>query len=270
MKEYFVMLSRFIRLLNGLEHYGNPLHVVLKRAFSKNGIMTIADRRSGLTVVASVKSSHMFGETWHTRDYDVPGCPLRRGDSVIDIGANQGFFSCYAALQGATVHAFEPSPESFGRLQQNVARNGFSSSVRLSQAAVSSSSGKTQFWCSDYLGGGANTMVATRMKMIPNEAPRAIEVDTVGIDSVLSEFSGGVRLCKIDCEGAEYDILSHLSDPAKIDSFAIEYHLGAYRLRDLVDVIVAWGTHQVSFAKASTMLYAVRNAVLLEYADSRR
>jgi FkbM family methyltransferase len=232
--------------------------------------MTIADRRTGVKVIAAVRSSHMFGETWHTHDYDVPGCPLRPGDSVIDIGANQGFFSCYAALQGATVHAFEPFPESFERLKQNVARNGFSSSVKPLQAAVSSTSGKTRFWISDYQGGGANTIVETFLPSIRKDVRGEIDVDTVGINSVLDEFPGAIRLCKIDCEGAELEILKSLSNPSRIDSFAIEYHASAYRLRDLVDTIVNWGTHQVSFARTANMLYLVRNPLLLEYADSRR
>ena len=264
-----MLLNNFNRMLNGVLKYGNPVHVALKRAFSKNGLMTISDRQTGVTVAATVRSSHMFGETWHTHDYDVPGCPLRSGDLVIDIGANQGFFSCYAALKGASVHAFEPFPESFERLQDNVNRNGFSSSVKASQVAVASSAGKAKFWCSDYLGGGANTLVAAHLGSIPEEIQNTIEVDTVGLDSILSELPGQVRLCKIDCEGAEFEILRSLSNPSKIDSFAIEYHPGAYRLRDLVSVVVNWGTHQISFAKTAYILYAVQTGILSEYADSQ-
>ena len=263
-----MLLDELIRILSGFAKYGNPVHVALKRKFSKDGLMAISDRRTGVTVTATVKSSHMFGETWHTHDYDVPGCPLRAGDCVIDIGANQGFFSCYAALKGAKVYAFEPFPESFGRLQQNIERNGFSSQVVPSRLAVSSSNGKATFWCSEYLGGGANTIVEAHLKSIPESIRDKIEVETVSIDSVLSELPEQIRLCKVDCEGAELDILKSLSNPSRIDSFAIEYHPSAYRLRDLIEAVLAWGTHQISFAKTTHMLYAVRNAVLSEYADA--
>jgi FkbM family methyltransferase len=264
-----MLLSRFIELLNGFVRYGNPVHIILKRAFAKTGLLTISDRRTGVSVTAAVKSSHMFGETWYSRDYDVPGCPLRPGDSVLDIGANQGFFTCYAASKGAIVRAFEPSPDSFERLQTNVERNRFSSAVTISQQAVSSATGITSLWCSDYLGGGANTIVASHLKSIPDTIRTRIEVDTVNINSILSEFTHGVRLCKMDCEGAEFEILGSLSDPSKIDSFAIEYHPGAYPLRDLAAIMVNWGTHQISFAKTSHMLYAVRTSILFEYADSQ-
>jgi FkbM family methyltransferase len=262
-------LSRLIRALEGLVHYGNPWHVALKRAFAKTGLMTISDRQSGVTVTASVKSSHMFSSTWFSRDYDVPSCPLRAGDWVVDIGANQGFFSCYAASKGASVHAFEPTPESFGRLRANVERNGYSSSVKVFQKAVSRSTGVAHLWCSDYLGGGSNTIVENHLAAIPEEIEGKIEVDTVAIDSVLAEIPGRIRLCKIDCEGAEYEILSALSDSSRIDSLAIEFHPCAYRLRDFVAIIMNWGTHQVSFGRENHMLYAVRNEILSEYADTQ-
>jgi FkbM family methyltransferase len=262
-------LSRVIQALEGFVHYGNPFHVALKRAFCKTGLMTISDRASGVRVTAAVRSSHMFSSTWFSHDYDVPGCPLRSGDYVADIGANQGFFTCYAASKGAKVYAFEPSPESYGRLRENVERNGYSGLVKTYQKAVSRSNGVTQLWCSDYLGGGSNTIVEAHLGAIPEKVENQIEVETVGINSVLSEIPERIRLCKIDCEGAEYQILEALSDPSRIDSFAIEFHPGAYRLRDFAAIIVHWGTHQVSFGKGNHMLYAVRNEILSEYADTQ-
>src|SRR5450631_1159108 len=116
-------LTRIVPLIEGLSNYGNPFQIAMKRAFSRNGVMSIKDRATGIRMNATVASYHVFGETWLTRDYDVPGCPVNSKDHVIDIGANQGFFSCYAASKVAHVHAFEPFPESFERLQDNVKRN---------------------------------------------------------------------------------------------------------------------------------------------------
>ena len=56
------------------------------------------------------------------RDYGV----IKAGTAIIDIGANIGIFSIYAALNKASsVHAYEPSEESFALLQKNIACNGF-------------------------------------------------------------------------------------------------------------------------------------------------
>jgi len=52
---------------------------------------------------------------------------LRPGDTVIDGGANIGYFSLLSArCVGATghVHAFEPMPETYSSLSKNVELNG--------------------------------------------------------------------------------------------------------------------------------------------------
>ena len=53
--------------------------------------MMIVDKASGIRCVCNVGSYHIFGETWYSRVYDVPGLPIRPGDVVFDVGANQGF-----------------------------------------------------------------------------------------------------------------------------------------------------------------------------------
>lgn len=263
------LLLRSIPIWNGVVHYKNPLQIFLRRVFQRDGLMTISDRETGVAVIAPVKSFRMFGETWYDRDYDVPACPVRPGDAVIDIGANQGFFSCYAASKGARVYAFEPFPESCMRLRANVERNGFSARVVISEAAVSAVRGTATLFCSDLLGGGQNTIIQAHANAIGREDFRkTIEVETVSIDEVLSNISGRIRLCKVDCESAEYNIIRGISDPSKVDCFAIEFHpIPGQSVRDLVEVMTAWRTHQISFAKTSYILYAVRNETLSEYAD---
>lgn len=49
---------------------------------------------------------------------------LRRGDVFLDIGANMGFFSLFAATRGARVIAIEPNPVLQARLLANFAFNG--------------------------------------------------------------------------------------------------------------------------------------------------
>ena len=261
--------SRLIPVLEGFVHYANPLHIAWRRAFARNGLMTISDRETGVSVAAAVASYQIFGETWYNHDYDVPACPLRPQDSVIDIGANQGFFSCYAASKGARVWAFEPFPESCLRLRANVERNGFSSCVTIAQAAVSAAPGKATMWCTGFTGGGANTIFETFAIASGLDFKGTMQVDTVTIDAILAAIPGRIRLCKMDCEGSEYDIIRGLPDPSRIDSFAMEFHPGVYRLRDLVAIMTAWGTHQIGFSKTACVLYAVRNEILSEYADSR-
>jgi tRNA/tmRNA/rRNA uracil-C5-methylase (TrmA/RlmC/RlmD family) len=52
------------------------------------------------------------------------GLSISPGDVVLDIGANIGVFTLYAAKQGAQVYAYEPMPPTYGVLQQNVKAHG--------------------------------------------------------------------------------------------------------------------------------------------------
>ncbi len=260
------MLTRLVPILNGIANYGNPLHIFVRRWLARRGgAITIVDRRTGVKVVTSVEAYHMFGETWYSGDYDVPTCPIREGDVVVDIGAHQGFFTCYAASRGAEVYAFEPYPPSFLRLRENVDRNGFSDRVRAFQEAVSNHTSLMRMRCFNYLGGGSNTIVSSHVPHL--QAEHSVNVPTVDIATALERVPGRIRLCKLDCEGAELDIIRAITAPERIDSFALEYHPYAYHLPDLVMTLTSWGTHQVSFSHTANVLYAVSNDCVQEYAS---
>lgn len=251
-------------LVEGITNYGNPFHIAVRRLIGRNGEMWIADRASGVRVRATVRSYQMFGETWYLRDYDISSCPIREDDVIIDIGANQGFFSCYAASKGAYVHAFEPFVESYTRLKANIEINSFSSRIAASQVAVSPNSGRSLLYSSPQLGGGANTLVEEFGKNL--DQVEANEVETKTLDDILDEIASPVRLCKMDCEGSELGILGALKSASRVESFAIEFHPRGRFVQDLISVILGWGTHQVSFGRANTwMIYAVRTDTLLEY-----
>ena len=73
---------------------------------------------------------------------------------MLDIGANQGFFTCYAAHRGARVYAFEPNPESYDMLLSNVNTNGLMDRVIARPWAVASNEGRADLLVSRELGGG--------------------------------------------------------------------------------------------------------------------
>ncbi len=52
---------------------------------------------------------------------------LRRGDVVVDVGANIGYYTILASRlvgEGGKVYAFEPEPDNFAMLQKNLKANG--------------------------------------------------------------------------------------------------------------------------------------------------
>jgi FkbM family methyltransferase len=244
-------LRRLGTALSASYNLGNPFQVGWKRLFGKpSDLLTVVDRASGVRCLCTLNSHHMFSDIWYSHVYDVPGVPIRAGDVVIDIGANQGFFTCYAAFKGARVLAFEPVPELCQRLRENVDRNGFADRVTIQQCAIGSSAGSVNLFVSSYLGGAQSTTVPEFVRSAGVHVVQEIPVECKTLPQILEEFSlQSVRLCKVDVEGAELAILKTLSqaDLARVQSFALEYHQEAYDLQSLLRLVLDWRTHQVSF-----------------------
>lgn len=112
---------------------------------------------------------------------------LRAGDLFVDVGANVGSYSIWAAEAGARIIAFEPDPGAFALLAKNMALNGLDADLR--QAAVTDRTGTATF----SIGLGVLNHVMTDGE--------GREVPTVTLDDVLGDrVAAGV---KVDVEGAE-------------------------------------------------------------------
>jgi FkbM family methyltransferase len=261
-------LARFISVIEGAVNYGNPLQILLQRIFMRCGVMTIVDRQTGVSVKAMRHSYPMFGETWYQRDYDVAGCPLRKDDLVVDIGANQGFFTCYAAQRGARVYAFEPNPRAYELLRKNISSNGFEDRVHADGVAVSDFEGEAELTCSSFRDGGANTIHPQRAERVASEVGQngRVRVKVARLSSLIPA-NRGFRLLKLDCEGSELAILRDLKAPGLFDSIAVEYHEHAYPIESLIECLLGFGMYQVYMLRGH-IIHAVRTDVLLAYAKS--
>lgn len=148
---------------------------------------------------------------------------IKADSIVIDIGANIGVFSLYAALSGAKkVYAFEPSREAFEILCKNIKLNNLTDVIIPVNKAVSSIDDLIiQFPCS------SSPYNNIRSFASDNELI-CCEILTVTIDSFIDKNVNihNIDLLKLDCEGAEFDILPSISDIAfeKINSIRMECH----------------------------------------------
>lgn len=140
---------------------------------------------------------------------------VRPGDTVFDVGANEGLYTVLFAEMGAHVVAFEPDPRAAHRLRENLRLNAYSADVR--EQAVYSSTGLISF--TSHLdtsnaivdGGTADSSVHT--------------VPTTTIDEVLGKRHA--RGIKVDVEGAELDVLigaQQAMRDARIDVFQLEWN----------------------------------------------
>ncbi|MCE0499404.1 MAG: FkbM family methyltransferase, partial [Methylacidiphilales bacterium] len=263
------LLRAFASLFQFLLRYRNPVEILWHRRFHPKGRMRIVDRATGLRFDCTVASYPMFVEVWYDHDYDLPQIPLRPGDTVLDIGANQGFYACYAARRGATVLAIEPVPELFTTLLSNVGAAGLASRVTALCCGVSDTDGVAVMDLSDFLGGGVGSIVPRFLEKLDISSTGRIEVPVKTFGRILAENKiDRIRLCKLDCEGAEYAIIKSIDavTAARVDAFVLEYHWAAYDIADLVRHLLGWGTHQVSYGEDKycerNILRVVRNDLL--------
>lgn len=123
---------------------------------------------------------------------------IQPGDTVIDVGANVGWFTVIASKlvgEKGRVFAFEPDPTSFGYLQRNVEVNGCKN-VILEQKALSNEEGKVElFIATEHLG----------LHRIYDfeDGRKSVTVDAVRLDDYLDGLVSSVEVIKIDTEGAE-------------------------------------------------------------------
>ena len=120
---------------------------------------------------------------------------------ALDIGANLGNHSIFfAGVLGLQVHSFEPLAQTYNLLQQNIKINEFENKIFTNNSAVGAENG----WCEienvDQANLGSTTVSRSQNGKIP----------LVTIDSYLSEinFSGNIKLIKIDVEGFEVSVLN--------------------------------------------------------------
>jgi FkbM family methyltransferase len=134
---------------------------------------------------------------------------LRDGDTVIDVGANAGYFSMLAAaLVGASgnVISFEPDPANCKRLLHNISLNGFSNISLIDRPALDNARLVDFFINHDSSGGDALWDVSKWPRT--QNAPGMISLQGTTVDAETSRLGlGGVKLIKIDTEGADHMVL---------------------------------------------------------------
>ena len=142
--------------------------------------------------------------------------------TAFDIGANVGAFTCLMASLGHTVHSFEPIPETFCRLKNNVKSNGLLDRVWLNCLAVGKERALVTFHIEE--------SAATNRMALPGESSLGAASTQLVAATSLDDYCrrqsiDSIDLVKLDVEGMEPFVLqgaNALLKERKIKALLIE------------------------------------------------
>ncbi|NLC29778.1 MAG: FkbM family methyltransferase [Chloroflexi bacterium] len=183
-------------------------------------------RRDNLKIgVGSKMEAWSVKETLIDQFYTRLGTEIQSDWVVVDIGAAIGEFTIEAALKLTTgiVHAFEPNPGSLNILRQNLRANNINR-VETYNLGVWKEEGEIPL---HFLNNEPLQAVSGNAQSAEARAIKETSIPVITLEQLINEKVGGkIDLLKLDCEGAEYEILMNqdamLFD--MIDRIIMEYH----------------------------------------------
>ena len=186
-----------------------------------NDKIVVFETKTGLKIKIRVKSTDLMALTnvWMINEYDVDGFEINSSDIIIDVGAHIGLFSLLVSqfCKTGKIFSFEPIRENFDLLVSNLALNHIEN-VFPFNVGVSKKSGKLNLFLNND---------QSAHSIFP-KGSESITVEATSLQKIFDEKQiSSCKLLKLDCEGAEYDIIDSLPVEYldKIQNMAIEYHL---------------------------------------------
>jgi len=139
---------------------------------------------------------------------------LKEGMTVIDIGANIGYFALIEARMvgdKGKVYAIEPDPRNIRLLKKNIEINNFSHIIKVYSVAISDQNGTDKFYLAK--SSNNNSMIAL--------SGDYIEVDTFRLDDFLRENEidkESIDLIRMDIEGYEAKAIEGMTETLKTNT----------------------------------------------------
>ncbi len=181
----------------------------------------IFETKTGLNIKIRVNSTDLMALThvWMIQEYSNSGFDINDSDIVIDIGAHIGLFALFASqfCKQGKIFCFEPIKENYELLVENINYNKIKNIIPFN-FAVSKESDSVKIFLNDDYSGHSMFLETNNFVIVKSK-------------SLLDIFSeNNIQECnflKLDCEGAEYDIINSLPSDFlnKIKKSVIEYHL---------------------------------------------
>jgi len=218
-------IKRYFNALKGISLVKNKIPVIRHILglydkdfviyFLKNGLkLEVPNIKKNRTTILSIEE--IFGREIYFTLFS------NKKKVIIDLGAQAGIYSLYAALKNknAKIYALEPDPDNFKQLCKNVEINKLQGIIIPFKEAVASKNGKLFFYISNQ---------SSRSSSLFNikTSGSKIMVDSISLQSLFEILElNRCDVLKVDIEGAEYEVF--YNSPAevirKIDNICMECH----------------------------------------------
>jgi FkbM family methyltransferase len=212
---------------NWTVHYRNRF-----RFASDKGKRGVLEFRNGLSLSFRYHTSDLATSRSIFVDdsYFPAGISIAPDATIVDIGGHIGTLTTLAASRApkGRVFTFEPEPQNFALLEENVRRNGFQH-VRCFNQAVAGKEEEREFYLApNPVRTGSHSL--TRVSTAGSFKVRCTTLSTILRDNRIDR----VDLLKLDCEGAEWEIIPATSDEelGKIRQIVMEVHAGESGARE--------------------------------------
>lgn len=222
LRKYTYYLLSIFELLFGFD---NP--ILLGKIYLnlvRPGVRTVRLRGHGLQFrVRGAMDVWSIKETFLDRFYERYGFTIQPNWKIIDVGAGIGEYTLYTSIvqPSSQVFSFEPYPESFALMQENLRLNTITN-VQVFNQAIGATSGELIL---DLTSGEPLQFQSHPMKSV--HVGKSLSVNSVSLVDAFARL--GLESCdllKLDCEGAEYSILFGVPQPVleHIGYIVMEYH----------------------------------------------
>jgi len=246
-------MMRYIRLVRNISNWW--LHFAVKLGFPHSEPLIFKARN--IIIEVPKRLYHEFKEIFMEGCYSrgiavqVPDKPV-----IFDIGANIGLFALFAAskFNNAEIFSYEPIPVNFTQLKQNQELNK-GIEIKCFQQAVSGSAGEIELYFDSSDSFTTSASIAKDEKQGDKIKVQCITWPDIFRNNNIEHCD----LLKIDCEGAEYDLLYncpfeylslvtqmvvevHEGKEEKHNMKSLEEHLKSYEFetRCLDNMLWAW------------------------------
>jgi len=196
--------------------------IVTRREF------TTVTLRNGLQIKAAQEFKWLMNQIFYKKVYTpIPQLQIGPNDIIMDIGANCGIFTMFAAsLTKNTIYAFEPSPANFRILENNVSTNGLKNIV-LFPLALDSQIGSAKFLL-NHTTHQENLLHYEHLDLSQEtDEYDEVTVSTTTLEHIMEKHNiEHIDFLKVDCQGGEGPILSSTPQKylLKVNKIAMEYH----------------------------------------------